>query len=338
MEMTLDLSSGLTPEEDRPFPEPPASPDVRESVSIWVYEESGAFGFPRVGIEAVGPVWSHRGVQANFAFADGRVLLGNTEGEAPPVQGPDGQPSVIGGGPLTFRCEEPFKRWSAVFDGMVVDLTVADQIAGVQPDRRIPARFEIELTMVTPAWIQGAMQTKAAEKLDGAEGLFMGGFRYEHLFRAQGVFTVDGTARPFKGSGLRVHRRGVRQMDGFRGHCWQSAVFPSGRAFGHICYPPNADGSESYNEGFLFQDGRMIPARVTKAPWLSQLVGSGEDVTVEMESELGVTVIKGRSALSTFMGGQPGHGGLTFQQAGALYAWNGETSYGMLERSSFLPK
>jgi prepilin-type processing-associated H-X9-DG protein len=329
----LDLGSGLAPEADLVFPEAPASPDVRESVSIWLYEESGAFGFPRMGIEAVGPVWSRRGVTANFAFADGRVLLGHGEGEAPPVRGPDGRPSVIGGGPLTFACQEPFTRWSAVFDGTVADLTVADQIAGVKPDRRIPARLEVELTMVTPAWIQGALQKKAAEQLDGAEGLFMGGFRYEHLFRAQGVFTVDGKARPFKGTGLRVHRQGVRQMDGFRGHCWQSAVFPSGRAFGHICYPPNADGSESYNEGFLFQDGRMIPARVTKAPWMTRMVGSGEDVTVEMESELGLTVIEGRSALSTFMWGHPGLGGLDFQQAGGLYTWNGESSYGMLERS-----
>jgi prepilin-type processing-associated H-X9-DG protein len=338
MDAKFDLSGGLAPEDDLPFPEAPAAPDVRESVSIWLYEENGAFGFPRMGIEAVGPVWSHRGIQANFAFADGRVLQGRSEGEAPPVWGSDGRPSVIGGGPLTFRCLEPFRRWSAVFDGPVGDLTVADQIAGVDSGRRIPARLEVEMTMVTPPWIAGALQQKAAEQMNQLEGLFVGGFRFEHLFRAQGVFTVDGVERPFTGTGLRIHRRGVRQMDGFLGHCWQSAVFPSGRAFGYTCYPPRADGSESYNEGYLFQDGRMIPARVTKAPWMTQMVGSGENVTVELESELGVTVIVGHSALSTFMWGHPGHGGLTFQQAGALYAWNGETSYGMLERSSALPR
>jgi hypothetical protein len=331
---TLDLSSGLSPEQDLVFPEAPESPDVRESVSIWLYEENGAFGFPRLAIEAMGPVWSHRGIQANFAFRDGRVLLGSGEGEAPPFQGPDGHPSVIGGGPLTFRCLEPFKRWSAVFEGPVSDLTVADQIAGtVNRNRLTPVRLEVEMTMVTPAWIQGALSKEAADRLNDVEGLFMGGFRYEHLFRAEGVFRVDGANRPFKGVGLRIHRQGVRQIAGFWGHCWQSAVFPSGRAFGYICYPPRPDGGESYNEGYIFEGGPLIPARVTKAPWLKSLVASGEDVTVELESELGVTVIEGESALSTFVVGPPGMAGLNLYQGGALYRWNGESSYGMLERS-----
>jgi hypothetical protein len=189
------------------------------------------------------------------------------------------------------------------------------------------------MTMVTPPWVQGALLKAAADRLGEVEGGFMGGFRYEHLFRAEGVFEVDGRSRPFKGTGLRIHRQGVRQMDGFWGHCWQSAVFPSGRAFGYIAYPPRADGSESYNEGYLYQDGRLIPARVTKAPWLTRLVGSGDDVTLEFESELGRTVIEGESALSTFLVGSPSMPGLNLQQGGALYRWNGESAYGMLERS-----
>lgn len=330
----VDVSGGLPPERDLVFPEAPASPDMRESVSIWLYEENGAFGFPRLAIEAMGPVWPRRGVQANFAFRDGRVLLGSGEGEAPPAQGPDGRPTVIGGGPLTFRCLEPFKRWSAVFEGQVSDLTVADQIANtVNLDKRTPVRLAVEMTMVTPAWVQGALLKQAAERLEDVEGLFMGGFRYEHLFRAEGVFSVDGTDRRFNGTGLRVHRQGVRQMEGFWGHCWQSAVFPSGRAFGYICYPPRPDGGESYNEGYLFEDGRMIPARVTRAPWLKSLVASGEDVSVELESELGVTVIEAESALSTFMVASPSMPGLNLFQGGARYRWKGESAYGMLERS-----
>jgi hypothetical protein len=33
---------------------------------------------------------------------------------------------------------------------------------------------------------------------------------------------------------------------------WQSALFPSGRGFGDLAYPPRPDGSPSYNEGYLF--------------------------------------------------------------------------------------
>ena len=31
----------------------------------------------------------------------------------------------------------------------------------------------------------------------------------------------------------RVRRQGVRRLAAFRGHAWESALFPSGRAFGH---------------------------------------------------------------------------------------------------------
>jgi hypothetical protein len=329
----VDVSGGLTPDQDLVFPEAPASPEMRESVSIWLYEENGAFGFPRLAIEAMGPHWSKRGIQANFAFEDGRVLVGNGQGDAPMAQGPDGRPTIIGGGPLTFQCLDPFKKWSAVFEGPVSDLTVSDQLnRTISLDRRIPTRLEVEMTMVTPAWVQGALLKDAADRLDEVEGGFMGGFRYEHLFRAEGVFTIDGKDRPFKGTGLRVHRQGVRHMAGFWGHCWQSAVFPSGRAFGYICYPPRPDGGESYNEGYIFEDGRMVPARVTKAPWLKTLVASGEDVSVELESELGVTVIEAESALATFGVGAP-MPGMNLCQGGARFRWKGETAYGMTERS-----
>ena len=90
------------------------------------------------------------------------------------------------------------------------------------------------------------------------------------------VLTVDGEARPFKGTGLRIKRQSIRRLEGFYGHCWQSALFPDGRAFGFITYPPKEDGSQ-YNEGYVFQDGKMYPARVVQAPWLRRIVGSGDN-------------------------------------------------------------
>ena len=45
-------------------------------------------------------------------------------------------------------------------------------------------------------------------------------------------------------------------MAAFRGHCWQSAVFPDGRAFGYIAYPLRPDESEEdrYNIGYFYQE------------------------------------------------------------------------------------
>ena len=56
----------------------------------------------------------------------------------------------------------------------------------------------------------------------------------------------------FTGSGLRIRRQGVRRLDGFWGHCWQSALFPSGKAFGYIAYPPRPDGEPTFNEGYVY--------------------------------------------------------------------------------------
>ena len=110
----------------------------------------------------------------------------------------------------------------------------------------------------------------------------MGGPRYEQLFRATGESVKRGDdEHEFTGSGLRIRRQGVRKLAGFWGHCWQSAVFPSGRAFGYIAYPPRPDGEPTFNEGYIFTgDGGLIPARAVEAPWLTRLQTVGEDVSL----------------------------------------------------------
>ena len=78
----------------------------------------------------------------------------------------------------------------------------------------------------------------------------------------------------------------------------------------------------------------MYAARAVKVPWLRRIVGQGDDVSVELESELGITRIDGVTALSTFRVGNPDIGGLNLQQGGARYSWDGQGSYGMIERSA----
>jgi hypothetical protein len=78
----------------------------------------------------------------------------------------------------------------------------------------------------------------------------------------------------------------------------------------------------------------MYPARAVKIPWLRDIVGEGDDVTLELESDLGVTRIAGVSTLSTFRVGNPDIGGLNLNQGGACYTWDGKEAFGMIERSS----
>jgi len=176
------------------------------------------------------------------------------------------------------------------------------------------------------------------------------------LFTAAGGVTIAGAAeKRFTGSGLRIRRQGVRKLAGFWGHCWQSAVFPSGRAFGYIAYPPRPDGQPTFNEGFVFTgDGGLIPARAVRAPWLTRLQPPGENVSLVLETAEGSFVIAGETVYSThdihhdddmysthalkqdLNQDWPSFPAL--QQAGVRYRWDGEESYGMLERSNPLEK
>ena len=335
--MLRDLCGGLAPEKDMVFPGKPADPEMRESTSVWLYEENGAFAFPRGGIEAEASSWDNRTLQANFSFPDGRVLDGAGRGAATSPVGPDGKPTVLGAGPLTFRCVEPFRRWTMTFDGPARDGQVSEMIAGTFGGRGTThVRLEADMTMVTPAWVQeNSTDTSNMTKKQAEDAAAMGlGYRFEHLFRAEGTLQVDGKTRNFKATGLRIHRQSIRRLAGFIGHCWQSAVFPDGRAFGLCVYPPPPDGAEPYNDAYIFQDGRMITARATKVPFLRRIVATGDDVSFELESELGRTHIEGTTAFSTYRMNVAEMGGLNLQQGGALYRWDGQSAYGMIERSS----
>ena len=58
------------------------------------------------------------------------------------------------------------------------------------------------------------------------------------------------------------------------------------------------------------------------------------DVSFELESELGTTRIEGVSELSTYMLMSEKMHGLDLHQSGARYTWDGQSAYGMIERSA----
>lgn len=341
-------SGGLPLELDYMLPEKPQDPEMRESASIWLFEASGAFGFPRHGLEAVGKVWESHRFDCNFAFTGGRVLRESTRGPTQPSIGPDGRSNVLGAGPISFRCVEPFRKWVVSYDGEAFDGSVQRQIArefaiyadaGPYSFARTPVAYEVELTMVVPAWVQDYRTEKLAgmSDRDKADAGSMGyGYRIEQLFRAEGTLRLDGVTRDFKGVGSRIHRQSVRPMAAFRGHCWQSAVFPDGRAFGYIAYPLRQDEREEdrYNIGYLYQDGKMYPARARSIPFLRRIQAQGDDVSVELETQLGVTKIGGSTQLCTFHLGNAGVNGFNNQQSGVRYTLDGMTTFGMIERSS----
>jgi hypothetical protein len=340
-----DLSGGLPMEADLMLPDAPPAPFdwVREGTSYWLFEENGAFGIPRNGVEAEPWSWHNRRFQATFAFADGRILRSAGIGEMASVFDEQGRPAILGGGPLTYRCIEPFARWLVTFDGMVVDTHVADQIAmTVDESRLVPLRYEFELTMAVPPNVQDITPGNFAKWGKGKQrdAVSVGlGMRFEQMLRGDGFVEVDGQKHTARVVGSRIKRRSIR-TDGLmlRGHAWQAVLFPDGRAIGYEARPIHDDGFEPWNEGFIYQDGTMYPAKAIKVPWLDQIVAHGDDVSFELESELGVTRIEGVTELSTFQLSKGHLWGLKLAQSGARYSWDGMTAYGMIERSSWIPE
>ena len=346
--LPADLTGGLDPDRELMFPHRPDDPEMRDSASFWVLDERGEIGLPRIGIEAVASSWDAHQIQVNVALADGRVFRLRDDGAAWPAEGPDGRPTVLGAGPLVFRCVRPFQSWVIEFDGRAVATSSAALVSGAADGPLVDLAFRVQATMAVPPWIQGTMRPEADESLGTTiVGDLMGGPRYEQLFRATGSLRVDGAEHPFTGTGLRIRRQGVRRLEGFWGHCWQSALFPSGKGFGYIAYPPRPEGEPQYNEGYVFRgDGDLVPARVVEAPWLTRLHPAiGAEVPVVLETADGIERIDGVTVLSTHnvqRGAAPGDDAVKtanwsfppLQQAGVRYTWDGEQTIGMLERSN----
>ena len=261
--MSVDLTGGLPAAREFVFAQQPDDPDMRESVNVWVWDESDDVGLPRIGIEAVADQWETHDVQANLAFADGRVLNIFAPGKVHDPLGADGTARVLGAGPLSFELVEPFAHWRMRLDGLAVDNHVDAEMAGKRPQGpgTVPVEVEIDIRSAVPPWENGALLAEAARVLaEQEEGDLMGGPRYEQLFRMTGRLRVGDDVRELRGGGLRVRRQGIRRLATFWGHAWQSSVFPSGRAFGYIVYPPRDDAVPTYNEGYLFDgDGELRP-------------------------------------------------------------------------------
>ncbi len=339
--MQADLTGGLSEELEYVFAEQPHDPDLRESVNAWVWDNSGELGLPRIGIEAVADQWDTHDVQVNVAFADGRVFNAFAPGPVHEPWGADGKPRVLGAGPLSFELIEPYGHLRMRLEGEVAASSVEAQLSGAFPGQGdpVPIELEVDIRPAVPPWMNGALLEDAKRVLDTQEeGDLMGHpWRFEQLCRASGHVRIGDETHEIDGGANRIRRQSVRRLAKFRGHAWQAGLFPSGRGFGYIAYPPRDDGKDTYNEGYLFAgEGGLIPARVVQAPWLESLTPNGEDVSCVLETEAGQRVsIKGETAVSSFMVMPPEvGGGMQLQQAIVRYTWGDESAAGMIERST----
>lgn len=337
----IDLTGGLSDELEFVFTEQPDEPEMRESVNSWIWDDGAQVGFPRIGVEAIADQWDTHDVQVNLAFADDRVF--NIYGPGPIHEplGSDGKARVLGAGSLSFELVAPYGHLRLRVQGEAHATSVQAQMDGAFPGQGelTPIELEVDIRPAVPPWMNGALLDDAKRVLDTQEeGDLMGHpWRFEQLCRATGTLRIGDESYEINGGANRVRRQSIRRTAKLRGHAWQAGLFPSGRGFSYIAYPPRDDGKDTYNEGYIFQgDGPLIPARVVDAPWLRTLTPKGEDVSCVLEAENGDSVIiEAKTVMSTFVVMPPEvGGGLQLQQAIARYTWDGETGTGMMERST----
>ena len=340
--MPQDWAGGLGPDLDGSIlVEKPENPELRESASIWMWDVDGAFAFNRIGVEAVASTWDQRRHDGNFVFSGGRSLgISEDVPALPASRGP-----ILGGEGLKFTCSEPNRRWQVTFETMVFEGRVDDQLKGrmlidaeqeIPALERVPFRFKADLTMAAPCWAQDLRPEKLVgmteHELTDA-GLMGLGWRVEQLFQATGEYTLDGETKPFKATGNRIHRQSVRPMGAFRGHCWQAALFPDGRGFACNAYPLRVEEPQ-YNTGYVYLNGKMYPAKVRHPAFLRTICEGGDDVSIELEYELGIARVEGRTLLSSYHLNKPGVNGMHLEQGHVEYSWSGVKACGMIERSS----
>ncbi|OHV47455.1 hypothetical protein [Pseudofrankia sp. BMG5.36] len=338
--MAIDLTGGLAEEREFVYAKQPDNPEARESVNAWIWDDSGTFGIPRIGVEAVADQWDTHDIQVNIAFADGRVysMFGPW-----PVHDPvaaDGRARILGAGPLSFELVEPYRHLRLKLDGTALATTSQAQAEGWTPrdgGEQVSVRAEIDIYPAAPPWENGSTSEEARRILaTQEEGDLMGyPWRFEQLCRASGTLTIGDDVHRLDGGADRIRRQGIRRLAKFWGHVWQAALFPSGRGFGFTIYPPRTDGKATYNEGYVVDGGELVPARVVRAPWLRAIEPKGEDVSVVLETARGTFEIGGETLVSTFMVMPPEvGGGMQLHQGLARYTWDGESAVGMVERSS----
>ena len=332
----MDVSGGLSAVDDLPILDPARDLDAGENHAFWCFDRAGDYALLNCHVQAGGvpgqpwPSWDVRRVgfgitaPADRLYIDWAVEPGTTS-------------DTLRTGGWTFRCVEPMRRWTASYHGTPVATTTTEHRRGVNDltGERVPIDIELELAMAMPPWIQGSF----AEHLSGRDTAltFIGVPRFEQLYHAVGSITIDGARHALEATGLRTHRYGPRSLVRMRGHSWLTALFPSGRAFGCMKFPDPDNGGELFREAWVSGPDGLVGARLIDAPWLSGLDCTGETWSVQLVAPDGPCEIRGETvAVSYSMGLGVNHapGSYVLAHAMGRFEWDGETTYGLIERSA----
>lgn len=127
-----------------------------------------------------------------------------------------------------FIVVEPFRRWTATYEG-AGQLVASEELAegALRDGKVVPISLEVEISALSDPWYPGEHDQALEEQLWAAN-------HYEQHLRIKGSVSVDGQQYAIDSTGYRDHSWGQRHFAGIRGHTWLMAQFPSGRAINAI--------------------------------------------------------------------------------------------------------
>ena len=251
------------------------------------------------------------------------------------------EPGKVRGATLTMEYIKPFREWRVSSNG-VTQLATLDELWNNSPRQgpRVPLRIDLKAECLGPVWEAGAGDdTQHMQQQEWAKS------HYQQTIRLSGSIELDGVRHAFDATGVRDHSRGPRDFGTWHGHALCSAPFKSGRSFG-LFSVFGAGGTTALRTAYVVKDGIMERGVPRAIPPLSRaFLGRNESFTLEIEVGGRVETIKVR----THGGGllsmlapydvTPGiwrerPGGIALGEALASFEWDGETSYGIVERSA----
>jgi hypothetical protein len=344
---------GDSPHDDYPLLEQPGEDRTYgENFAFWLFDEAGRF-LINSHANSVDSFWPLRRETLSVCLPGGRALVEMNEGARTTAD-------TVGSAGVTMRCVEPFKRWRLEYAGTMRETTQAALATGPLADgegRRVLLDWDADVTADAPLFVQGGTPESRRSMMASAAARFLGGNRYEQLFRAEVRFRIQGEPEVrFTATGTRTHRRGPRNVAGYGGHDWQSALFPNGDGF-HFMRFMKPDGSLEWSEAYLLEGGKVLPAEVLTDTWLTSRDVAGERMPIRLRTENGETAIEGvvLGGIVRPMNASPGNpliqqygpysrrfgfhtepdSMLAMFQSWVRYTMDGQNANGLCERSNF---
>ena len=329
--------AGLTAEDDAPAMTPPPIPNWTENIWWIAYD-------PVTGIGVAAHLGSTRHdfnvIRQTIVVAlpEGRLATDVSVGGLPNSYAPR-TPRIARGATLVMECVDPFREWRVSSNG-VAQIGKATDLWNNSPrqSQRVPLQLDLRGECLGPVWMAGAGDdVEHMQKQEWAKS------HYQQTIRLRGAIELDGVRHEFNGTGYRDHSRGPRDFSSWSGHALFTAPFSSGRSFGLMAlFGPG--GATTYSSAYVVRDGILQRGKPGEVRRVSTDVLNGESGAFEL-------VIGGRterihyrvhacSLLSMLAPYDvtPGlyrdrPGGIALCDAFGSFEWDGETGYGILERT-----